>query len=147
MTKADTNGRAALSLDQEKAVDLLVAGTDTQEAADALGVTRQTVSRWLNHDAEFRAALNARRLEVWGAAADRLRNLLPRAVAVVEGALAVDPDPKLALEVLKLAGVGAEVLRGDAPTDPEDIRARDAQRRSDRELALLMAGLPMRPRA
>ena len=45
MTKADTNGRAALSLDQEKCVYLLVAGTDTQEAADALGCTRQTISR------------------------------------------------------------------------------------------------------
>jgi hypothetical protein len=83
---------------------------------------------------------------VWGAAADRLRALLPRAVAVVEGALAVDPDPKLALEVLKLAGVGAAVLCGDAPTDAEEIAARDAEQRSDRELRLLLAGRPIAPR-
>jgi hypothetical protein len=46
-------------------VDLLVSGTNLQDTADAIAVTRQTVSGWVNHHAGFQAALNKRRQEFW----------------------------------------------------------------------------------
>src|SRR5688500_13203893 len=80
-TKPDRLGRVAgeLSVAQLNAVDLLVTGTGDREVAEAVGVTRQTVCGWRNHDPAFVAALNARRLE--GAR----RGLRPAAGAAAEG--------------------------------------------------------------
>lgn len=39
------------------AAEALITGSTTTEAAKAAGVTRQTVSRWANHDPEFRALM------------------------------------------------------------------------------------------
>jgi len=96
-----------LTVAQLNAVDCLVSGMTDAETAEAVGVGRQTVNAWKNHSAEFRAALNARRADVWGAAGDRLRSLVPKAVTVLETALdGPIPDPRIALDVLKLAGIG-----------------------------------------
>ncbi len=72
MTKADKSGHA-LSVAELNAVDCLAGGMNDQETAEVIGATRQTVCNWRNHHPAFIAALNARRLETWGASSDRLR--------------------------------------------------------------------------
>jgi transposase-like protein len=82
-----TNGRIPrydLSPQQETAVDLLAAGATVTEAAEKLGVARQTVSEWRNHNRSFQAALNERRGELWSSTTDRLRALVPPALDLLE---------------------------------------------------------------
>lgn len=138
-TKPDKT-RRELSVEQRNAVDLLVQGQADQAVAEAVGVSRQTVNGWRNHHPEFAAALNARREEVWAAGVDRLRSLLPVALGTLERALAADADPKVALEVLKLGGLGPRDLgaHGIGPTDPDRYRRRSEARRREEEFTDLL---------
>lgn len=109
-----------LTLAQQSAVDLLAAGRNDTETAAALDLNRVTVTRWRLYSPEFRAALADQRAAVWGASADRLRALLPKALDALADALAAGDDKvSVALAVLKLAGP-LPLLPTD-PTDPEDI--------------------------
>ncbi len=139
VTKADKT-RHSLTVDQQNAIDCLVVGKTDQETADAVGVTRQTVNEWRNHHAAFIAELNLRREAVWGAGVDRLRSLLPMALGVLERALAADPDPKLAIEVLKLGGLASRDLGTDGigPTDPERYERQQTVRQQEEALADLL---------
>ena len=150
-TKPDTTRHPAdgLSVAQRNAVDVLAAGMGDQEVAAAVGVSRQTVNGWRNHNPAFQAALNVRRHEVWGSATDRLRALVPRALEVLEGALAVNPDPKIALEIVKLAGLadqgGHLGVVGIGPTDSAAVMEAEAQRRRLDPMAYFLSGDPMSP--
>lgn len=111
-----------LTLAQLNAVDLLAAGKNDTETADAIGLNRVTVTRWRLYSPEFRAALADRRAAVWGSAADRLRALLPQAIDALADALqdADTPDRvNVALAVLKLAG--PIPLAPAGPTDPDEV--------------------------
>src|SRR4051794_36843252 len=104
-TEVDRTGHE-LSIAQLNAIDCLAAGRTDGETAASVGVTRQTVNGWRNHDPAFIAALNARRLDIWGGAADRLRALLPRALAALEAALdREEADWRAAVRVIELAGL------------------------------------------
>lgn len=150
-TNADTTGHA-LSIEQENAIDLLVTSASDQETATAVGVTRQTVCGWRNHHPGFIATLNSRRLEVWGASSDRLRSLLPKALDVLEGALTKDPDPRVAVKVVELAGLarqgreGADVRPpGIGPTDPEEVVRVEKRRAQDAWWSDVLGNLPEPP--
>ena len=137
MATTDYRREHGLTVEQQNAIDLLVTGKSDQETAGAVGVNRVTVTKWRLYDVWFQAELNRRRQDLWGAAAERLRGMLPKALEVLEGQLG-DPDRKLtaAVQVVKLAGL--ERLgypRGE--TDPEAILSNLARQR-DLEL---MAGL------
>lgn len=126
-TKPDTT-RRELSIQQLNAIDLLVTGQTDAEAADAVGVTRQTVNGWRHRDPWFQAALNRRRQEMWGSAVDALRALLPRAVAVLARTLnGPEDNPTVALAVLRLAGLDRSQAPEKldrlqvGPTDADDI--------------------------
>ncbi|VTU02246.1 Conserved domain protein OS=Carboxydothermus hydrogenoformans (strain Z-2901 / DSM 6008) GN=CHY_0839 PE=4 SV=1 [Gemmataceae bacterium] len=120
-----------LTVAQQSAVDLLAAGKNDTETAAALNLSRVTVTRWRLYSPEFRAALTDRRAAVWGAAADRLRTLLPRALDTLADALERGDDKvNVALAVLKLAGPLPLVPTG--PTDPEDIVRDAVQQERDR---------------
>src|SRR6266550_975428 len=67
---------ARLTVQQVQAVELLVAGTSDASVAKVVQVNRVTITRWRLYNVEFRAALNRRRQEVWGTAADGVRGLL-----------------------------------------------------------------------
>ncbi len=127
-TKPDISGHFErdLSVAKANAIDLLVTGATDQEAADAVGVTRQTVNGWRNHDPAFIAALNARRHDVWGSAADRLRALLPTALDTLETALTEKRDWRAAVAVIELAGLDRH---GDGTPNlgPGTIGPTDAQ--------------------
>jgi hypothetical protein len=127
---ADPHG---LTLAQQNAVDLLAGGKNDTETAKALGLNRVTVTRWRLYSPEFRAALADRRAAVWGASADRLRALLPRAIDTLAEALGRPGQVKTALAVLKLAG--SLPPPPSEPTDPDEVvrRTVDAERQHARE--------------
>lgn len=142
-TKPDITGQfdRDLSVAKANAVDLLVTGATDQEAADAVGVTRQTVNGWRNHDPAFVAALNARRLDVWGGAADKLRALLPTALETLETALTDKQDWRAAVAVVELAGLDRHD-KGTPNLGPYAIGPTDARAVVD-ELALARRGDPL----
>ena len=82
------------TLPQLSAIDLLAAGKTDQEVADLLKLHRTTVTKWRLYDPVFQAALNRRRAEVWGAAADRLRSLIPRALDALAAVLEDASHPR-----------------------------------------------------
>ncbi len=111
MTKHDESRRPdELSPQQIIAAENLATGVTVTATAERLGVSRQTVSGWLNNSPEFRVQLNRLRRDLWTESRDRLRSLLPPALAAVDAKImAHDADSwKAAIELLKMAKV-AEV--------------------------------------
>lgn len=98
-----TQHKETLSIKQLNAVDLLVLGRTDKEVAEAIGVHRCTVASW-RYSPHFQAEVNKRRREIWGAAVDRFRSLLKKALDAVEKALD-EGDAKTAIELLKMAGL------------------------------------------
>lgn len=112
-----------LTIDQQNAVDALVAGNNDRETAELVKVNRVTVSKWRLYDPIFQAALNQRRRETWGAAVDKLRDLLPEAIDVLASVLRNKMSRnrvKFACEILRMAQVPSQ-LAGIGPTDPKEI--------------------------
>jgi hypothetical protein len=111
------------TLPQLNAIDLLAAGKTDTETATALELHRTTVTKWRLYDPVFQAALNRRRAEVWGAAADRLRSLIPKALDVLADALGTKMnymDVKAAVAILRLAPPAGDALT-IGPTDADEI--------------------------
>jgi hypothetical protein len=115
----------SLSEQQRTAVDLLVAsGCTLQDAANSVGVTRETVSAWVNHHYGFQAALNVRRQELWQDLTDTLRALAPKALAVLAAELEGDAPLQAAVHILRCLGIYGSlhcVPRG--ATDPRILAA------------------------
>ena len=84
------------------AILVLERGGTCQAAAEAAGGTRQTVSRWMNHDVVFQAERNRRKAELLDRSHMRILNCLDGAVAelVSEIANASFRDVVRLLEVL-----------------------------------------------
>ena len=118
-----------LTPQQELAIDLLASGKTITEAAEAVGVARQTASEWVNRGVAFRAGLNGRRQELWDANCDRLRSMLPDAVEAL--AIELRNGDRLKAAALILRACGAYALAAPmAPTDPEEIELADRERAS-----------------
>ncbi len=125
-----------LSIEQLAAIDLLVTGQTDEEVAQAVNVHRTTVTRWRLYHARFQAALNQRRHDVFGAAADRLRALLPTALAVLEKELSNSNNAsrgQLALSVIKASGLTAADI---GPPDPEAVIEKAVLDRSNNQEAI-----------
>lgn len=124
---AAKRGRSRLSIEQMNAIDLLVLGTSDKEVAEAVGVHRSTVWEWRTQNPLFIAELNRRRNEVWRRGADKLRALIPKALAALEEELS-NPDNKdrgkIALEILRLAGIEEASSREIGPENPDEIAYR-----------------------
>ena len=111
--------------EQMNAIEHLLQGQSDRAVAEAVGVSRQTVSEWKNHDPLFIAELNRQRFEMWREAHERLKSLANRALDVVE--LQLDSgDPKASLAAAKYILQGTRLL-GDTdlprsgPTTPEAV--------------------------
>jgi hypothetical protein len=116
--------KTQLSIEQMNAIDLLVLGTSDKEVAEAVGVHRTTIWLWRSQDPLFIAELNRRRNEVWRRGADKLRALIPKALAVLEEELANADNKdraKIALEILRLCGVEEAGSLKIGPEDPDEI--------------------------
>jgi hypothetical protein len=93
--------------------------------AEAVGVARQTIWEWRNHDVLFIAELNRQRSELWREAHQRLKILANRALDAVEQQLD-SGDPKASLAAARYILQGTRLL-GDTdlpkggPTTPEAV--------------------------
>jgi hypothetical protein len=130
VTNGDTTPE--FSEQQRTACDLIVAGRNLQQVADAVGVARPTVSHWVNHESALIAAVNARRLELWESTVDALRGMLPRALAVLEKELDGEQPLKAAIELMRAAGFYGSVGRPTGPIEPEEVDLALRARASDR---------------
>jgi len=114
-----------LSIEQENAIELLLCGKSDREVAEAVGVTRQTVWEWRNRNPEFIAALNARRQEVWGSHVERLRQLVTKAIDVLEENLDGKAGAKLqqeaAVHILRAVGLYGADLTPKGETSAENV--------------------------
>jgi hypothetical protein len=130
-------GGSALSAPQAAAVELLAAGRNDSDTAQAVGVSRQTVNGWRHHDPVFIAALNARRREIWDSVHDRLRGLALKAAAVLEAALGADLPMALpaAVQVLKCFKFYGSLSGPEGPVTVEAVLAEQAEEAAKAELA------------
>jgi hypothetical protein len=108
-----------LSVEQENSIDLLLTGKSDREVAEAVGVTRWTVQQWRTTHPVFMAELAHRREEVFGAAVNRLRSLLTKALDNIAAAIE-SGHASSSWELLRATG-----LHGFSPPpgemDPEKI--------------------------
>ena len=115
-----------LQPEQEQAIALILTGQTDQAIADAVGVTRQTVNGWRNHNPEFMAVLNQRRATIWEGHTERLRGLATGAIDTLADALD-DDDPKeqraAAVHILKACGLYGQSLQPLGMIDPEAIKS------------------------
>ena len=116
-----------LTATQERALLLLASGETVTATAEAVGVSRQTVSEWANRDPEFIAALNSVRQEVLDAGADRLRNMVGAALDAVEAGmnseeLSTKDKASLGMALLKQVGL-SERAGSTGNTDAASIRS------------------------
>jgi phage terminase small subunit len=112
---------------QRLAIEALVAGKNMTAAAQAAGVTRATLWRWMNKDADFQAALNSYKRELFEQVETQAVGLAKLAIEAVEKALR-EGDAKTGLAVLRGLGMldGSRIV---APTDDvQELRLR--QRRA-----------------
>ncbi|HET6247870.1 MAG TPA: hypothetical protein VFE47_09240 [Tepidisphaeraceae bacterium] len=79
-----------LRTQQQYALEDLMAGKSYADAARTAGVTRRTLSRWVNEDPAFRAAMEAWRRRTVRAIEDRLMQGAEVAAATLSGAAARD---------------------------------------------------------
>ena len=107
-----------MSVEQLNAIDILVNGKTDQETALAVGVARETVTRWRNDNPHFAAELNKLRKLIWGTNQDRLRSLTTKAVDAIETALDAG-DSKAAVEVLKAVSLYGQITPPSGPVDAE----------------------------
>lgn len=125
-----------LNHQQETAIDLLLAGKNDSEVAEAIGKSRSTVNIWRNHDPLFMATLNDRRQQMWGGHLSRLNTLAAEAVDVLQEGLQ-DEDIKVrllaAIHILKATGTYGAALPGTQETDPADLAAALHKREQDRD--------------
>ena len=138
MAKDDKNGQPKkLGVKQQNAIDLLITGTSDRETAEAIGVARQTVTEWRNHDYEFMAALNRKRADVWGAQTGRLQSLVAKAVDVLESNLDSDDErisQAAAVHLLRCVGLYGSDLTPSRATSAEDIENRTRERELQEQL-------------
>ena len=120
-------------------IEHLLQGKSDRAVAEAVGVSRQTISEWKNHDPLFIAELNRQRSELWWEAHQRLKSLANRALDVVE--LQLDSgDPKASLAASKYILQGTRLL-GDTdlprsgPTTPEAVILEKLRSEAKREIA------------
>ena len=111
-----------LEADQAAALDLLLAGQTVTAAAAAVGVTRETVSRWRNGDPNFQAAYNAALQSAYDAATARLLDARAKALDRLT-ALVDSKDEATALKAAA-ALLRVDVDRPKGPTTAAGVERR-----------------------
>ena len=105
---------------QVEAVGLLLSGKTITETAAALGVARETVSRWRHANAEFEALYNEGLRSTWEAGRVRLEEARGKAIArLVE--LMGSEEPAVALKAA-MALVRIDIPEPKGSVNPEHIR-------------------------
>ena len=108
-----------LEADQAAALDLLLSGQTVTAAAAAVGVARETVSRWRNNDPAFQAAYNAALQSAHDAMSKKLLDARARAIDTLADLLEAD-DRALALKAAA-ALLRVEIDRPKGYTNPASV--------------------------
>jgi hypothetical protein len=103
---------------QRIALEHLLLGSQLSVAARIAGVTRMTLYRWLHRDPNFQAAFNTWQADAYINSRMRTLGMLNSATTTVE--VAVQTDPRVAVAVLKAAGILHHALPG--PTEPDECQ-------------------------
>lgn len=90
-----------LSTSQLEAIELMLCGQTDTQIAKSIGVSRDTVCRWRNHNRHFKAALEYRQNQLWQSSAERLNRIAFRSLDLLETALA-QGDVKTAFAILEI---------------------------------------------
>ena len=120
------NKKKRLSVEQLNAIDVLVQGRTDKETSDAVGVARETVTRWRNENSYFEEELNRLRNDICRSAHDRLRGLLPKALDCIDDAIEKG-DVKAALAMLKEANLYGRVPAPTGERVDAEFRISDAK--------------------
>jgi hypothetical protein len=100
------NRQVFLSTAQTQALEYLISGGSVTEAAQFAGVSRQTVSRWLNADPDFQAVFNNWREEAAAIVQSRMIAAGEAAMDNVLHAVKVKGDLRASEFVLKSLAAG-----------------------------------------
>ena len=123
---------------QEVAIDALLSGATHAEAAQAAGVHRVTVTRWVNHHPGFQASLNGRLGELRDRAQHRLRSTLLSALGNISAHVEAG-DYGASLAIIKVVGLDPALSPVIGPKDAEAILNAEASRRVIDPLSLLLS--------
>ncbi len=108
---------------KEMAVELALSGMTDVEIAKKVGVTRQWVNTWRNHDSDFIYSLAQRRQALRERHQDRLNELIDQSLRIVARALNENADPKTQLQaamyVLRISGLQGYLKEGRQPSREE----------------------------
>jgi hypothetical protein len=120
-----------LTPEQLNAIDLLILGKTDREVAEAVGVRRETVTKW-HKNPFFSAELSIRREELWVDAKRRLKSMVHEPVNVLTKGLS-SADEKVAMtaavHILKTVGLYGEVKQDFGPDMPEEAVWKQATKR------------------
>lgn len=112
----------ALNNKQDLAVDLAVRGLTDVEIAKRIGVSRQIVNTWRNHDADFMYELAMRRDAMREKHQDSLNLLIEKAIEIIRKAME-EGDAKTQLQaamyVLRISGLKGYPNAGGASSRVE----------------------------
>jgi hypothetical protein len=98
---------------------MILAGLPDAAIGKQLGLSRMTIYRWRNFNCAFLAELNRRRLDNWNASHEKLRTLLPRALAALSAGLkSEDLNTRLR---------SARTILSHVAPDPESLKPTDRQ--------------------
>jgi hypothetical protein len=134
ITERDTT-RQNLTPRQLRAIESCLAGRRDEPIAKAVGVSRQTVNTWRNHDQTFIDELQCRRNAMTRTMHDKLLALAWKAIDVVSQAVEKG-DARVALEIGKSLGLFAPV---QFPEGPETIEQLEEHRATMDRVASEMA--------
>jgi transposase-like protein len=123
---------SALEPNQTVVFEALLAGKSVTEAAERADVNRTTVHRWLREDFSFQAQLNGARLVLRDAALTRMDALAEQALEVLRESLTTGSDARVAIEILK----GAGLLGGDRRIGSTNAEILEGENRSETETKL-----------
>ena len=102
------------------AVELALSGMTDVEIAKKVGVTRQWVNTWRNHDSDFIYSLAQRRQALRERHQDRLNELIGQSLQIVARALKDTADPKTQLQaamyLLRISGLQGYLKEGRQPS-------------------------------
>ena len=105
-----------LTVRQQNAIDLLAQGQSDRDVGEAVGVARETVTRWRNGNAAFQAALNRVRSRMWQRSHDQIRSLVQEAIDTLAEAMRAG-DVRAAVAIIKTAGLPEAIAQ---PAGEED---------------------------
>ena len=114
-----------LAIQKLRAIQMLLAGRAVSQVAEAIGVDRTTIYRWLK-EPSFVAERNRQSKELRDAAQSRLHALVGKSIDVVERQVAAG-NLKAALAVLKITGM-MELEKLDSETDESRLLTREVER-------------------